>query len=388
LKYLLFGSLYFSEGLQAAIATVIIPIYFLEKGFSLPVITLMVGVAGIPWMIKFVFGGIVDYLILFGRKRFILLGGVLVAVGFFTVAFIDPVVALIPFTCFLFIARSGSALLDVSADAWAIEISLVEERGKINSAMFGGMFVGSAVGASGFAFIAKILGYNIAFLMAGLIIIPILIFPLVVKESKIVKKRQKVAKILIGEFKKRITKLLAIFGPLIGISIGILMVVVPIYAKISLQLDIAQIGLITSVFPLMTVFGALVSGPTSDKWGRKIIINIFIWAGIFFSASLIFANTWFILAVLYGLIGFVRGGLYVATSAMFMDFTNPKVGATQFSILTSLANFGMLGIGTIITGSLIAMLGFGRVFLYSAWAFGPALLILYFIRFKKHNRKL
>lgn len=32
-KYLLFGSLYFSEGLQLAIATVIIPIYLLEKNF-------------------------------------------------------------------------------------------------------------------------------------------------------------------------------------------------------------------------------------------------------------------------------------------------------------------------------------------------------------------
>lgn len=386
-KYFLFGSLYFSEGIHVAISTVIIPIYFLEKGLSLPLTTIVVGVSGLPWMIKFVYGGIVDYLIRFGRKRFIILGGVLLIVGFFTIAFIDPAVALIPFTFFLFIARSGSALLDVSADAWAIEICHEEERGKINSAMFGGMFIGSAVGTSGFAIIAKILDYNITFLISALIIIPILIFPLVVKELKIDKKRQKVAKLLLGEFKKRTSQLLAIFGPLIGISIGILMIVVPIYAKISLQLDIAQIGLITSVFPIMTVIGALVGGPMSDKWGRKIILYIFIWIGIFFSAILIFANTWLILAILFGIIGFLRGGLYVAGSAMFMDFTNPKVGATQFSIFTSLANFGMLGIGLIMTGSLVAMLGFSRVFLYSAWFFGPPLIVLHFIRYEKKNAK-
>jgi MFS family permease len=108
------------------------------------------------------------------------------------------------------------------------------------------------------------------------------------------------------------------------------MIVVPLYANIKLQLDIAQIGLITSVFPISTVFGALVAGPISDKWDRKIILNILILAGIFFSASLIFSKTWLILAILYGILGFLRGGYYVVLSAMFMDITNPRVGATQY----------------------------------------------------------
>ena len=70
LKYLLFSSLYFSEGLQGTITMVILPIYFLEKGLSLPLTTLIVGIVGIPWMIKFVYGGIVDNFIRFGRKIF------------------------------------------------------------------------------------------------------------------------------------------------------------------------------------------------------------------------------------------------------------------------------------------------------------------------------
>ena len=35
-KYFLFGSLYFAEGLQQSLAMVIIPIYLVDKGFSLP----------------------------------------------------------------------------------------------------------------------------------------------------------------------------------------------------------------------------------------------------------------------------------------------------------------------------------------------------------------
>ena len=96
--------------------------------------------------------------------------------------------------------------------------------------------------------------------------------------------------------------------------------------------------------------------------------------------------TWQILALLYGLIGFLQGGYFAAACTMLMDVTNPRIGATQFSIFTNLANAGMAG-GETMSGTLIAMFGFSRTFLYSAWALGPALLILYFIKLKKHVRK-
>jgi len=66
---------------------------------------------------------------------------------------------------------------------------------------------------------------------------------------------------------------------------------------------------------------------------------------------------------------------------MAMDVTNPKVAATQFSIFMSIANTGEW-IAASMSGTLVVMLGFSRVFLYSAWVFGPALLLLYFIRLK------
>ncbi len=68
-----------------------------------------------------------------------------------------------------------------------------------------------------------------------------------------------------------------------------------------------------------------------------------------------------------------------------MDVTNPRIGATQYGILTGIANVGLNGAG-MITGSLVVALGFARTFLYAAWVFGPALLVLYFIQIKKHDR--
>jgi len=384
LKYPLFGSLYFSEGLGFSLQLVIIPVYLVEMGVSLPVATLVAGVASVPWMIKFVWGGIVDYFIRFGRKRFIIVGGFFAVVGFILLAFIDPVVALIPFVIILFLTRIGTAFFDVSADAWAIEISREDERGKINAAIIAGTFAGMAVGSSLFGSIAKIFGYPYVFLTSALLVILIMIFPLVVKEVKIVKKRQKVGKLLVVEFKKKTTQLVAIFAPVFAMNSGVLMFLVPLYMKTALQLDIAQIGLIVAIFPAAKVVGAFAGGAMTDKWGRKITLYIFMGICVFFSASLIVASTWQILAVIYGIIGFVQGGSFTAFAAMLMDVTNPKIGATQFSILTSLANFGEMSAGAM-SGSMVAILGFSKVFLYSAWALGPALLLLYFIKLKKQK---
>jgi MFS family permease len=354
----------------------------LEKGFSLPVTTLMVGAAGIPWMIKFVFGGIVDYLIRFGRKRFILLGGMLVVVGLITVAFIDPVVALIPFTCFLFIARSGSTLLDVSADAWAIEISREEERGKINGAMISGMCAGTVVGSSLLTFIAFNISYSFAFLTAGLFILLIILLPLAIKEVKIFKKRQKIASLLISEFKKKTTQLVASFALTSTLGEGLIIYAVPLYMATVLELNVAQIGLIATILFISILTGSLIGGAMSDRWGRKPVLFAFLSPGIVVTTAFIFVNNWESLVLVYGLFGFLMGGSIWATScAMYMDVTNPRVGATQYSILTSLANIGYLGIPAI-SGTLIAILGFDRVFLYAAWAFGPPLLILHLIKLK------
>ena len=45
LKYFLFGSLYFAEGIHLALSTVLIVIYFTEKDISIATTTLVVGIA-------------------------------------------------------------------------------------------------------------------------------------------------------------------------------------------------------------------------------------------------------------------------------------------------------------------------------------------------------
>ena len=385
LKYFLFGSLYFSEGILMAIGFVIIPIYFVEKGISIELAGLVIGVVTIPMTIKFIWGGIVDYFLRFGRKWFIILGGALLAIGMFAIIFINPVDALIPFTMFLFISVCGAGFLDVSSDAWAIEIGRENERGKINGSMFAGQYSGMAFGSAVLAAVASNFNYQIAFLLAGIIFLVIVLFPLVVEKTKTVIKREKITKILINEFKKKQTQILTTLAPLLWINRGILMLVVPLYMKVGLNLEIAQIGLIVALFPVTSAIGSIVGGAIADKWTRKTTLYIFLWMSVIFSATFILADTWIILAVFYGIFGFLQGAYISISCAMYMDVTNPQVGATQFSILTGLGNVGMMG-GETVSGTLITVLGFTRTFLYSAWIFGPSLLILHFVKRKNKSK--
>ena len=152
--------------------------------------------------------------------------------------------------------------------------------------------------------------------------------------------------------------------------------------KTVLLLDITQIGFIVAIFPITAAVGSLTGGAIADKWSRKGTLFVFIGMSILLTVLLVFTDTWLILAIVYGLIGFFQGGLMTAKCTIFMDITNPQAGATQFSLLTSLGNAGMTG-GETVSGTLVSIFGFGRTFFYSAWIFGPALIFLYFIRFKK-----
>jgi MFS family permease len=382
LKYLLFGNIYFANGIQGSIGMVLLIVYFTEKDISIATTTMVAGVASIPFTFKFLFGPLIDRFIKIGRKSFVIIGGIIAGLALFPLAFIDPTVTLLPFTLFLFISVIGIVMLDVAADAWAIQITEVHEHGKINSAMFGSMFGGVTIGVIFLSQVAKFYSYNLIFVIGSFIILLTIILPSIVKKETIVKKRPKIRKLLIKEFRKKNTIIISLFGFLAAMNFGILLFIIPEYMMNVLKLDVGQIGLMSSLFYIGVIIGAIFGGFMADKFGRKKILAVLLFGSIIISSSLILADKWTVLAIIYPIIGFLQGGVtFSALMALFMDITNPKIGGTQYSILTSIANLGDYSFG-IISGSLLVFLGYQRFFLYAAWVVGPALLVLYFVNEK------
>jgi MFS family permease len=385
LKYILFGDIYFANGIQGAIGLMLLIVYFTEKDISISIATMVAGVASIPFTLKFLFGPLTDRFIKKGRKPFVLFGGMIAGLGLFPLAIIDPEVSLLPFTLSLFVSVIGIVILDVAADAWAIQETKIHEHGKINAAMFGSTFGGVTIGVIILSQIAKFYSYSLVFIIGGFIILFTLVLPLLVKERILVKKRPKIGKLLFQEFKKKNTILISLFGFFAAMNFGILLFIIPEYMMNVLKLDVGQIGLMSSLFYIGVITGTVIGGVLADKWGRKKLLAFFLFGSIIISSLLVIANTWMILAIIYPIIGFLQGGAFFsALMALFMDITNPKIGGTQYSILTSIGNLGDYSIG-IVSGSLLVFLGYQRFFLYAAWVIGPALIVLYLVQEKWEN---
>jgi len=379
LKYFLFSSLYFSFGLNCVFLSLILPLYFLNQNITPTVITIVISIMAMPMYTKFIWGGIVDYFIRFGRKPFIITGGVLTVVCLFLLSFLNPGNALVAFAVIGLVGWIGIGFLTISLDALVISTTLEKERGKINGAMYAAQNGGLAGGALLLPFIAKTYGYPMVFFITGCIILPIVLFPLILYEKKVVKQPQKVGALLVQEFKKKTIVVIAIFGVLVMMSSGMILLIAPIWMDRGLHLDITQVGLVTMFFTIAIAVGSIIGGVLADKWGRKPTLYILIFSSVVFTVLLIFSRSWEYFTVIYCIIGFLQGGYTSPVCAMFMDVTNPRIGATQYSVFISLFNLGIF-IAMTISGSLYDWLDISRVFLYAAWVFGPALVVLYFIR--------
>ena len=386
LKYLLFGSLYLSEGLMVAITTVATSLYLRQQGISIPITTLIVGIVNIPWMLKFIWGPVIDFFIKFGRKTFILFGGALTVSCMVLASFISPNSSLLLFTFLIFLSHVGIGFVDVSADAWAIDVSTDKNRGKINGSMFAGQYAAWAIGAALYPIIGTQYGYQFVYLINALIILCILLFPLITKEVIKGKIKEKILPLVTREFKTKTVLLITLFSPLVFMNEGIMSFIIPIYMRDGLGLSDVQVGFIAMILPVFLAVGSLFGGVITDKIGRKPALYLFISFNILCTASLIIADSWWRLSILYAMIGFLMGGHSTVSCALFMDVTNPKIGATQYGIFTGIANVGLNGAG-MITGTLAVSLGFARTFLYAAWVFGPALLVLHFIQIKKEGKE-
>jgi predicted MFS family arabinose efflux permease len=345
------------------------------------IITIVAGIGWIPWIFRFVWSSLIDYFIKYGRRIFVLLGGIIGAFSFFLLYIINPLEQIILFTCILFLAHVGITLLLSAAAAWAIDICPSNERGKINGSMKAGEAISFGLTALIFSLIAQQYGFTIIFFLTGFMLLLFLVLPFIATEEKIVREKQKIGSLLLVELKKKLTKVVILFGPLVSIAGGMAIFVAPIFARSFLHLDVYQVGIVSAIGILIGVPGSYVGGYLADKVGRIKILAYALVLSIFLYIVLIFIDTLWIL-IPYFILIFIGAFITASLLALYMDITNPRIGATQFSLFTGIANIGYIG-GSIISGTLIALLGFDGVFVFMGVSLLPSLIVLYFIDINK-----
>lgn len=381
-RYVLFSNLYIAEGLYQTLLGLITPLYLLDKNVPIPIITLIIGIGQAPWALKFVWGGIIDYYQKYGRKKFTVFGTMIGAFGFLIIALVDQYFSLLFYTLFIFLGHIGISFLDAGADAWAIDISTGEDRGKINGFMWIGQRMSASLGGPIMVFIGLSLGYNFAFLIIGLVILFLSIVPMLVKyEDRNIGDIQ-IYPLVKQEFSKKYTRRSTLYLFITALHPSLILSLIVIIAKTVLLWDDGFIAL-TGVLSLIagTIPGGIIGGIIADKRGRKKPLFIILPMLILISLSIIYIINTNIYLILFWLviINFFWAAMVAANWAMIMDIINPKIGAAEHEIICSIANTGVMTM-SVLAGTLYVVIGFNNIFILSALLVFPAIILLQFIR--------
>ena len=372
-RFTMFALLYFTQGTILGYFASLNALYMLDNGLDMADVGIFSTIALIPFIIKILFGILSDRVNLLGlghRKPYIFIGLLVQFACLIAVANINPGKSYWLYVSIAFLLQLGMAFYDTCTDGLALDITPESEKGTLQGFMVGGRSVGVIVAASVAGVIAQHLSWPAVFyFLAALTLIPIpfLFFIRELQRAPEMRFNWKA----FNAFKNVKVLAVAAVGLIIFLVIvGANQIVNPSFdARVGIDLSTA--GLITTVWGIGCVAGALAGGRVMDKLGNQKAL----WLSILLvipAMGLLAATTskpmmWAV-AVFFGIAYGLSQAIYFALA---MKYTQPAIAASMYSILMAVTNIGQ-GIGLGLSGGLAKSAGYPVTFL----VFGALMLLV------------
>jgi len=389
LRYSLFGLLYFTQGTILSFFTALNALYLLGFGIDMTRIGILGTIALLPFVIKVFLGMLSDKVNLFGkghRKPYIVIGLVVQIICLVLVPLIDPGRFFWQYVMIAFMLQLGMALYDTCTDGLALDTTPLSEKGTIQGFMVGGRAVGVIVTASLVGLLAENVSWNAVFWVLAVLTLPPFLLLGRVKEPIRPQEREFDWKAF-AAFKQLPVIGLATIGFIFFlIIVGTNQLVNPFLQR-EFNISLSTAGFFTTIWGIGVIMGSILGGALINKVGNR--NAIFISMGIAFAAIMALAGisqlaiAW-IIVTLFGLCYGTYQTVYFAIS---MEYTDPRIAATMFSILMAVTNIGQ-GVGLGLTGFFSDSFGFQTTFVIMALLNLLALPFLPMIfggRFKKRT---
>ena len=357
IRYLLFASLYFTQGTILGYFASLNALYLLDKGLTMTSIGIFGTIALIPFVLKIFLGMLSDKVNLFKmghRKPYIYIGLAVQFLCLVAVPFIDPRTSYWGFVAVAFLLQLGMALYDTCTDGLALDTTPVAEQGKIQGFMVGGRAIGTIVAASAVGLLAEHVSWLAVFwVLAALTLLPLpLIFGIKEGEKPAEKRFEWSA---FSAFKKWPIIAVGLSGLVIFmVIVGANQLINP-YLEKQLGISLSQAGFITSLWGIGVVVGSIVGGLLMSKVQVKkatLAILAMVSAALLLLAFLVLKEYGLAFAIgLIVLYGVAYGAAQTVTFAFCMRVVDQRIAASMFAILMAMTNVGQ-GIGLGIGGAL------------------------------------
>lgn len=367
LRYLTFGSLYFTQGTILGFFAALNALYLLDNGLQMTDVGIFGLIALLPFVLKIGLGILSDRVNLFKmghRKPYIFIGLAIQFICLIIAPFINPGLYFWGYVAMAFTLQMGMALYDTCTDGLALDTTPVEEQGTIQGFMVGGRAVGSIVAASVVGFLAENVSWlSVFWVLAALTLLPV---PLVFFVREAVRSVEKRFEWSAFKAFNRSTFLAGGLGLVMFLIIlGANQLVNP-YLEKQFGISLSAAGLITSVWSIGVVGGSIVGGWLLRKYPpkRALFLGVLLLSLTLLALALLVTpqlglTVAIVMVVFFGV---AYGAYQTQYFAVAMRFVDPRIAASMYAILMAFTNVGQ-GIGMALSGALVDRVGYSLTFI-------------------------
>ena len=375
-----FFFLYVTEGIPLGFAATAVATQLRRQDVGPAEIGAFVGSFYLPWAFKWAFGPFIDVFTSerLGRRRGWILGTqIMLIVTLLACTGLNLPAQLGLLTSVLLIHNSFGAMQDVAIDALAVNTLHADERGLANGVMFGGAAIGTAVGGSGVLFLMPVIGLSGGFVFVAACIALVTIFivlPLKEEPTPAAERRDAGLGAAVREMKHFSVEAFRSFLGTRGAYAGLFFALLPAGAMslgLALQSNLAvEVGMDDDSVAWLALWTNVISaaamvigGLLSDRWGRRKTLFVYLALmslPVLYMMGVLIEHQWImptsskdavkrvaapalVTAIWVATLAYsvAQGLMYGTRSAIFMDVTNPKVAATQFTAYMAMMNLAI-----------------------------------------------
>jgi len=378
-----FFALYVTEGIPLGFAAIAVATQLRRMGVGPAAIGAFVASFYLPWAFKWAFGPVIDVFRSqrFGHRRaWILFTQLMMALTILALMAIPLPASLGLFTSVLLVHNTFGAMQDVAIDSLACNTLHEDERGLANGLMFAGANVGQAIGGSGVLYLMGTVGFQPSFVMVALSILLVTGFiVLPMKEALAVQLEQlpaasaparatlsqaasEMKAFAVQSFRSFLGSRGAFSAVFFGLlPVGAMCLGLALQSNLAVEfgMDDAGVALLNLWCTIAGAFAMVIGGTLSDKFGRRRMLGLYI---VLMSFPVLYlwwqmrlngydmprpSNSPAVPALITALwiasisYNVFNGMMYGTRAAIFMDVTNPKVAATQFTAYMALMNLAI-----------------------------------------------